>query len=106
MIRLALAALTLASAAPASAHTYVVRHLDTPTGELDPDLLPHGQAGASRLIEWFRGKRLTAIYISDFKRTRQTATPLANARELVLTVYDSPTRRPCLPVCGQSVARC
>ena len=90
MIRLALAALALAltASAPAGAQTYVVRHLDTPTGERDPDLLPRGQAGAAQLVKWFRGKRLTAIYLTDFKRTRQTVAPLATARTLTPQIYD------------------
>ena len=93
--RLALAALLLAAATPAAAQTYVMRHLDTPEGQRDPDLLPKGQASASALVKWFRGKRLTAIYVSDFKRTRQTAGPLATARKLTPKLYD-PARTPAL----------
>ena len=88
MIRLALAALALLASVPALAQTYVVRHLDTPAGERDPDLLPKGQAGAEQLVTWFRGKPLSAIYVSDFKRTRQTAAPLATARKLTPKLYD------------------
>lgn len=87
-MRLALAALAMVAAVPASAQTYVVRHLNTPAGERDPDLLPAGKAGAEALARWFRGKRLTAIYVSDFRRTRQTAAPLAAARKLGPIVYD------------------
>ncbi|WP_326524715.1 SixA phosphatase family protein [Sphingomonas sp.] len=88
-MRLALAALALVAVAlPASAQTYVVRHLNTPAGERDPDLLPAGKAGAEALAKWFRGKRLTAIYVSDYRRTRQTAAPITAARKLEPIVYD------------------
>lgn len=67
---------------------YVVRHYDTPAGERDPDLLPPGKARAEALVKWFRGKKLKAIYVSDFKRTRQTAAPLATERGITPEVYD------------------
>ncbi|MDF7776960.1 phosphoglycerate mutase family protein [Sphingomonas sp. AOB5] len=67
---------------------YVMRHLNTPAGERDPDLTPEGQQTAQALVGWFEGKPLTAIYVSDFKRTRQTAGPLAAERGIALTLYD------------------
>lgn len=88
MIRRALIAVAMLAATPATAQTYVMRHLDTPEGERDPDLLPNGQASAQKLVRWFRGKRLTAIYVSDFRRTRQTAARLAATRRLTPKLYD------------------
>lgn len=70
------------------APTYVMRHLNTPAGERDPDLTAEGQKGAQAVVAWFRGKALAAIYVSDFKRTRQTAGPLAAERGIELTLYD------------------
>ena len=67
---------------------YVTRHYDTPAGERDPDLIPQGKARAQALAKWFKGKKLKAIYVSDFKRTRQTAAPLAAERGIVPEVYD------------------
>lgn len=68
---------------------YVVRHLNTPAGERDPDLLPEGRRTAEALAAWFpRGELPTAIYVSDFKRTRQTAAPLAARLRLTPIVYD------------------
>lgn len=67
---------------------YVVRHLHTPAGERDPDLTAQGAAVAATLPAWFRGKPLTTIYITDFKRMRQTAAPLAAARKLNPLLYD------------------
>jgi len=96
-VRLCLAALcaafvpACATAQPASGQTavYVVRHLNTPAGERDPDLLPEGHRTAEALATWFpRGERPRAIYVSDFRRTRQTAAPLAARLRLTPIVYD------------------
>lgn len=67
---------------------YVIRHLNTPEGERDPDLLPEGQRAAQALAGWFRRERVRAIYVSDYRRTRQTAAPLAARLRLVPIVYD------------------
>ncbi|MEG3179714.1 SixA phosphatase family protein [Sphingomonas sp. LT1P40] len=67
---------------------YVVRHFDTPAGERDPNLLPAGKTRAEKLAKWFRGKKLKAIYVSDYKRTRQTAAPLAAAKGVTVETYD------------------
>jgi broad specificity phosphatase PhoE len=91
-----LAALFLALMPPAAqAETpiqplvYVMRHLNTPAGERDPDLLPAGQQNADALAAWFpAGAQPAAIYVSDFKRTRQTAAPLAARLGLTPVVYD------------------
>ncbi|HMG47672.1 MAG TPA: phosphoglycerate mutase family protein [Allosphingosinicella sp.] len=76
------------TAAPAPPVTYVVRHLNTPAGERDPDLLPEGQRAAQALAAWFGRERVRAIYVSDFRRTRQTAAPLAARLGLTPIVYD------------------
>ena len=55
---------------PAAPVTYVMRHLNTPAGERDPDLLPEGQRAAQALAGWFGRERLRAIYVSDFRRLR------------------------------------
>jgi broad specificity phosphatase PhoE len=75
---------------PAPPATYVMRHLDTPAGERDPDLLPEGQRAAALLVRWFERERArpVAIYVSDYKRTRQTAAPLAARLGLTPIVYD------------------
>ncbi|WP_447724188.1 phosphoglycerate mutase family protein [Sphingomonas koreensis] len=67
---------------------YVTRHYDTPAGERDPDLLAQGNTRAKALTKWFKGKKLKAIYVSDFKRTRQTVTPLAAERGITPQAYD------------------
>jgi len=73
---------------PPTPGIYVVRHLHTPEGVRDPDLLPEGQRQAQVLAAWFRGERVRAIYVTDYRRTRQTAAPLAGRLGLTPVVYD------------------
>ena len=83
-----------AFAEPAAQPIYVLRHLNTPAGEPDPDLLPEGRAAAVALADLmetdrFQGaRRPVAIYVSDYKRTRQTAAPSAARLALNVTIYD------------------
>lgn len=75
-------------AAPATAGTvYVTRHYDTPAGQKDPDLTALGAARAQALMRWFKGRKLAAIYVTGFKRTQQTAAPLAAERKLTPIIY-------------------
>ena len=88
-----LAALTILvafAAVPAAAqgNVYVMRHLNTPSGQADPDLLPEGRRTAEALAVWLRGEHLGAIYVTDYKRTRQTVAPLAARLGLTPIVYD------------------
>jgi phosphohistidine phosphatase SixA len=76
------------TAEPAPPVTFVMRHLNTPAGERDPELLPEGQRAAQALAAWFGRERVRAIYVSDFRRTRQTAAPLAARLGLTPIVYD------------------
>lgn len=80
----------LAAPAPPPPQTiFVMRHLNTPAGAPDPDLLPEGQRRAAALAHWFRrGERPVAIYVSDYRRTRQSAAPLAAALHLTPIVYN------------------
>ncbi|WP_422058221.1 SixA phosphatase family protein [Sphingomonas sp.] len=91
-MRAILLALACSLALPAVAGeptTYVVRHFDTPRGEKDPDLLPQGAARAQALAQWFRGKRLCAILVTQYQRTRQTAAPTAAGRSIAIQSYDA-----------------
>ena len=75
-------------AAPAAAQTiFIVRHAeraDAGTGgattmAADPDLSEAGKARAEALVSLLKDARITAIYTTQYKRTRQTAEPLAKA---------------------------
>ena len=84
----ALAACATTAAPPPTPTVYVMRHLNTPAGERDPELLPEGRRTAELLPAWFGPVRPRAIYVSDFRRTRQTAAPLAARLGLEPIVYD------------------
>ena len=86
----ALTTLIAFAAVPAAAQNsvYVMRHLNTPAGERDPDLLPEGQRGAEALATWFHEERPVAIYVTDYKRTRQSVAPLAARLGLTPILYD------------------
>ena len=94
LIALLLALFPATAFAQAAAQpVYVVRHLNTPEGQPDPDLLQEGRAAAVALADMmetdrFEGRRPVAIYVSDYKRTRQTAAPAAARLALNVTVYD------------------
>lgn len=94
LVRLFLLALLPALAAcatttpPAEPTYYVMRHLHTPQGERDPDLNAEGQAAAQRLVQMFTRERPAVIYVSSFKRSQQTAAPLAARLGLTPVIYD------------------
>ena len=77
---------TMAPSAPPP--IYVMRHLNTPEGERDPELLPEGQRAAQALARRLGREHIRAIYVSDFRRTRQTAAPLAARLRLTPIIYD------------------
>ena len=90
MLIAALLALTgCTTTPPAPTPTYLVmRHLHTPEGQRDPDLTAEGQAAAARLPTLFASERPAAIFVSNYRRSRQTAAPLAAALGLTPIVYD------------------
>ena len=83
-----LAACATTPPAPAPAY-YVVRHLNTPAGERDPDLLAEGQRVAALLPARLAAHPPRTIFVSDYRRTRQTAAPTAERYGLTVTVYDA-----------------
>ncbi|MBA2301670.1 MAG: histidine phosphatase family protein, partial [Acidobacteria bacterium] len=95
-MKLAFAAATvLMFAVPAAGQqVFVVRHAeraDAATGAppmmtTDPDLSDPGKARAESLATALKDARITAIYTTEFKRTRQTAAPLAKALGIEPTV--------------------
>ena len=55
----------------------------------DPDLSPAGQARALELIRVFANSGVQAIYATQYKRTQQTVTPLANRLQLPVVTIDA-----------------
>jgi broad specificity phosphatase PhoE len=66
---------------------YVMRHLDRATGQ-DPGLTEEGQRKAQQLVAMFAADPPTAIYVSDTRRARETAAPLAAALGRSPITYD------------------
>jgi broad specificity phosphatase PhoE len=87
LLVLASACTTALPAEPAPAF-YVVRHLNTPEGQRDPDLAAEGRRVAALLAGWFGEAPPQAIYVSHYRRARQTAAPLAARLGLTPIVYD------------------
>lgn len=90
--------LILLGASAASAQTIVlVRHAEradagTAAAKVpgaDPDLAAAGHARAKRLAALLRDAKITAIYATEYKRTQQTAAPLASALGIGLTTVPS-----------------
>ena len=54
----------------------------------DPELSPAGRERAQRLVKKIGKYRPGAFYSTDFKRTRDTLTPLAAKRKKEIMVYD------------------
>jgi phosphohistidine phosphatase SixA len=64
---------------------YLVRHAeraDTPAN--DPILSPVGTARANKLAGLLSGKKVTAVYTSEFARTRLTGKPLADQMHIAV----------------------
>ena len=68
---------------------YLVRHAEkVPDGSRDPELTEIGVQRSARLADWFGDKNIEDIWSSDYKRTRDTATPILAKLETDLVLYD------------------
>jgi broad specificity phosphatase PhoE len=73
---------------------YLLRHAEKDSGDFynphlrhqDRPLSARGRQEAQKLAGWFAEKKLSAIYISGYQRTRQTIQPVAEYFHLVPTV--------------------
>ena len=77
---------TLLSTATAQSTIFVVRHAEKADATKDPDLSEAGRVLAEGLTKALRDANITAIYATEFKRTQQTAAPLAKALGITVTV--------------------
>jgi len=70
---------------------YLIRHAEkdriNPEDE-NPKLEEAGLLRAQKWAEIFSEVSLDAVYTSDFKRTMQTATPIAENKNIKITTYD------------------
>lgn len=76
---------------PQSTIVYLVRHAEKLTGEnvgRDPALSPEGETRAHILAANLARKNISKIYATDWKRTRDTAKPLADELGLKIQIYN------------------
>jgi broad specificity phosphatase PhoE len=95
--------LALAAATPLAAQPtiFLVRHAEradsapgmSPTMAADPDLSAAGRVRADSLAAALKDADITAIYVTEFKRTQQTAAPLAKALGLTVKIVTSKSTR-------------
>ena len=76
----------LLSTAPAQSTIFMVRHAEKADATTDPDLSQAGRARAEALAKMLKDANITAIYATEFKRTQQTAAPLAKYLGITVTI--------------------
>lgn len=81
-----------AEAQETTTRIWIVRHGEkvlTDSKEKDPELNTEGKERAEALVEYLKGKKIDVLFSTDYKRTRETLSPLATQRGLGLKYYDS-----------------
>ena len=73
------------STATAQSTIFIVRHAEKADATKDPDLSEAGRARAEALAKMLKDTNITVVYATEFKRTQQTATPLAKALSITIT---------------------
>jgi 2,3-bisphosphoglycerate-dependent phosphoglycerate mutase len=66
----------------------LVRHAEKVDDSQDPELSPQGKERAQRLVKAVGKYKPGGFYSTDYKRTRDTLTPLAAKREKKVEIYD------------------
>ena len=80
----------MATAADAVPVIVVVRHAEkASSGGNDPELSVAGQKRAEALARILEDSQITAVFVTEFKRTQQTAAPTARAAHLSPTVLSA-----------------
>jgi broad specificity phosphatase PhoE len=86
---LALLLLWCVADAAAQSTIFVVRHAEKAAAprpdEKDPELSPAGRARAAALAVMLKDAQITSVFATEFKRTQQTAEPLARALQINVT---------------------
>ena len=65
----------------------LVRHADIVHGGNDPFLSPAGQARAELLRDMLQDEGISAVFVTNTNRSRQTGTPTAAGAGVALTTY-------------------
>src|SRR6266542_5648998 len=75
--------LLLVAAAQAAPIVFVVRHAEKAvTGGENPDLSVAGQKRAEALARILKDSQITTVFVTEFKRTQETAAPTAKEARL------------------------
>ena len=77
-------------------HAEKVAPVDTDKG--DADLSADGRERAERLMLAIKKYRPDEIFVTDYKRTRQTAEPIANRRKVQIQTYDPLHQADLIPI--------
>lgn len=69
----------------------LLRHAEKETGVEDPGLTRAGHARADFIADWWGDPRreIEAVWSSDYRRTRETAEPLAEQLGVQIRIYDA-----------------
>ena len=79
--------LLLAAAANATPVIFIVRHAEkTSSGGKDPELSVEGQKRADALANILKDSQVAAVFVTEFKRTQETAAPTARGAHVSPTV--------------------
>jgi phosphohistidine phosphatase SixA len=81
-IALLLLSVLFISAAAAQSTIFLVRHAEKASAENDPDLSAAGRDRAESLATALKDSGVSTIFVTEFKRTQQTAAPLAKLLHL------------------------
>lgn len=79
----------------AARHVFLVRHTEREWEGEDPPLTPAGEARALALADALRDSGVTAIITTQWRRTRDTAAPLAKLLDIrpeIVPVYEGKAR--------------
>jgi broad specificity phosphatase PhoE len=86
-IVLAAACLLAPGCASPDRYVFLTRHAEKEAGR-DPSLSADGKARADALAERLAGSGIEAIYVTQFRRTRETAEPLAHRLGVEIEVIE------------------
>ena len=79
--------LLFAAAANAAPIIFIVRHAEkVSSGGKDPELSVQGQKRADALANILKDSQVTSVFVTEFRRTQETATPIAKAAHVTPTV--------------------
>ncbi len=69
-------------------HIYLSRHAEKIKGISDPGLTEKGKNRAQWLSDFLKSKSVEVIYSTNYKRTLQTAQPVASVQKKDIIIYD------------------